>query len=214
MAARFRVGAKSEILQDAVGALAAARDHSVTLLPSEHDSWEKRWLASSMCQALTNAQSTVFNFDHRHLLASAAPRVWQQTAMSTMRPQFGSHEVLDRLLMRAQEALGPIARATLAKLVRIFLRAARATEFVFVVSALMILSNGLCTDIALPQEQRCPNMLSPPTASHMVSVDRCPVALSRDLLLRLAPEDMKQCILSLGLVDGIVHAGGMEGANT
>ena len=47
-----------------------------------------------------------------------------------------------------------------------------------------------------------------------VSVDRCPVALSRDLLLRLAPEDMKQCILSLGLVDGIVHAGAMEGANT
>ena len=59
MAARFRAGAKSEILQDAVGALAAARDHSVTLLPSEHDSWEKRWLALSMCQALTNAQSTV-----------------------------------------------------------------------------------------------------------------------------------------------------------
>ena len=90
-------------------------------------------------------KAQLFNFDHRHLLASAAPRVWQQTAMSTMRPQFGSHEVLDLLLMRAQEALRPIARTTLAELVRIFLRAARATEFAFVVSALMILSTGLCT---------------------------------------------------------------------
>ena len=55
LSARFRVAARPEVLQHVLGAIAAARDCNVTLLSAQYDSWNKRLLATSVCQSVSDA---------------------------------------------------------------------------------------------------------------------------------------------------------------
>ena len=152
-AGRFRVSARSGISNPPrTQQRQPATTTCLCCLP--HASQDRRWFGPSISQSVINAHRSVYSLDSQAIILRTAPRAYQQVAMSILRRQFGASDVLDRLLMWAQEVSFSIPRVRLMQLVELFTRAGRITKYVLVISVRRVLSSGMCTTARFHQNRK------------------------------------------------------------